>query len=183
MNNKILVGIILVLIVIGGYFAYTKTRSKSEELGNVNPGANSQNSEVGTVNPNGKKMAFDAFVRQGGSYQCTVHQSVNNVDSVGTVYVANGNMSGQFDTTVSGQTMTSNMIMKDGYMYSWSSMSPNMGFKMAIAGNAGTGTNGTMANAYADAPQFGDYDCQAWNGDSSKFTPPASVKFSEIKTQ
>ena len=181
MNNKILVGIILVLIVIGGYFAYTKTANKSERLDNVNSVADSENQEVGTVNPSGKKIAFDAFVRQGGSYQCTVHQSVNNVDSVGTVYVANGNMSGQFDTTVQGQTMTSNMIMKDGYMYSWSSMSPNMGFKMAIAAN--TGNNGTMANAYADTPQFGDYDCKAWSGDPSKFTPPATVKFTEMKLQ
>ena len=185
MNKKLGIVIAVIVILALGYFAYTKMDKGATNDAAQNTATESGNSsEVENTNPEaGKKMAFDVFVKQGGSYVCTVHQSVNNVDSVGTVYVSNGQMRGDFDVSTQGTKMTSSMIMKDGFMYSWSSSAPTMGFKMAINNEtAAASTGGTDVSAYG-YNQFGDYDCDAWSGDSSKFNLPASVKFTEMKAQ
>ncbi|HRH26730.1 MAG TPA: hypothetical protein PLZ99_01050 [Parcubacteria group bacterium] len=184
MNNKIIAGVLGVVVVIGGAFFFMGNNESAST------GENPQNSiAVGEPNPStpteensGKKMSFDAFLKQGGSYVCTVNQSVEGIDSKGTVYIDKGNIRGDFNTSVAGMNVDTYFIVKDKYTYTWSSMMPGKGFKAPVStGGSGDTSTGTSGQYSFNAEQIGDYDCKAWSVDASKFTLPSGVTFTEVK--
>lgn len=133
--------------------------------------------ETATV-PTAKKMAFSVFMKQGGSYRCTVSQLVQDIESNGTVYIADGLFYGDFVTTVKGMTMQSSSLVRDGYVYTWTSMSPLSGFKMKIPDASAD----PVVQASSSAPSFsfdtfGDYTCESWSKDMSKFDIPAKITY------
>lgn len=186
MNNKIIAGVVGVVVVLGGvYFAM----SGGDKGGDSSMQDNTQGIAVGEPNPSapvdqnsGKKMSFDAFLKQGGSYKCTVNQSVEGMDSVGTVYINKGDIRGDFNTSVAGMNIDTYFLVKDNFTYSWSSMTPGKGFKAPVSAsgsaNSSTGTSGQYS---FNAEQIGDYDCVAWTVDSAKFALPSGVNFTLVK--
>jgi hypothetical protein len=131
--------------------------------------------------PSEKKIPFAQFIGQGGSYKCTVQQYVENFESKGTTYVHNGMVRGEFTTAVDGMNMDSQMILRDGYTYSWSSMMPTMGFKISVQPPENVDTGAPATNSYAfNAEQIGDYDCEVWTPDMSKFEVPTNITFKSI---
>ncbi len=88
-------------------------------------------------------------------------------------------MNGSFSTVAEGRTMESSFIMKDGFIYSWSPAYPSMGVKMKTAVSTGETKDAYVWNA----EQIGDYDCEAWTADASKFDIPASVTFTAVGSQ
>jgi hypothetical protein len=130
----------------------------------------------------GKKMSFSNFVSQGGAYKCTVSQVVQNIESKGTVYVASKDLlRGDFKTNVSGMSIDSSFVMRDGYNYSWTSAAPTMGFKVKVSasqeGNVETKTSGTYS---WNAEQVGEYSCEPWTLDETKFTLPKTITFTSV---
>ncbi len=181
MSNKVIAIVVGVVVVLGG--AYYAMRGTSESVKDTNSIAVGEpNPSTPVENSSGKKMSFDAFLKQGGSYVCTVNQSVEGIDSKGTVYVDGTDTRGTFNTTVSGMKVDSEFISTGGYTYTWSSMMQGKGFKVKVdnkvSGDTSTGTSGQYS---WNAEQIGDYDCQPWSGDSSKFALPKGVVFTEIK--
>lgn len=138
--------------------------------------------------PAGKKMSFDAFMKQGGSYVCTVNQDVGGMTSKGTVYI-NGtsgqNIRGEFTTSVQGMNIGTSLIVRDGFTYTWSSMMPTTGYKVAVSkSDVGANVNQGASGSYSwNAEQIGDYDCKPWTVDATKFDLPKTVKFTEVKQQ
>lgn len=174
MNTKIIIGGVgAVVVIVGGYFFISSSQqdgSNGEVIDNSS-----------TTESTGKKMAFADFVKQGGSYKCTVHQYVNNTDTKGITYINGGMIKGEFNTVTQGMKIDTNFIVRDGYSYTWSSFAPTMGFKMRVdqsaEGDAGASAQGTYS---FNATQIGDYDCQAWDADSSLFNIPSGVTFKEM---
>lgn len=170
----------VVAILVVGYFTYTSMSGvggRDSKL--IGPPVN-QDEVNGNTNTTGKKMSFDSFLRQGGAYLCTVNQSVEGVESKGTVYVDGARTRGEFKTSVQGMSIDNIFVVKDGFSYSWSSMMPGKGYKVAVSGTGGSG--GTTSGQYSfNAEQIGDYNCEAWSVDSSKFALPSGVVFTEIK--
>ncbi|MFZ2149618.1 MAG: hypothetical protein WAV15_00440 [Minisyncoccia bacterium] len=170
--SKTLISVVLVAaVVVGGYLAL-KSKSPVE-----NPPA--QNEEA-VKDASGKKMAFSELVKQGGSYKCEVKQSMSDFENSGTVYMSGNKLSGQFSTVAEGTTMESYFVMKDGYMYNWSSFAPNMGIKIKTEAAVEAEAQGTYSWS---AEQVGDYDCQAWTPEDSRFELPSAVVFTEFKSQ
>ena len=189
--NKQVIAVVLAVVVVGGaFFAYTKMNNKSGAVAEQNPYMQNGNSSgVESTNPNAnststtqKKLPFIDFIKQGGSYVCTVGQTVDSIKSSGTFYI-NGAMSrGEFATEVKGMKIDSTFVVKDGYSYSWSSIVPGMGYKVAIDQNASSGTSGNSSGSYAfNSEKIGDYDCKPWTPDNSKFNLPSTIKFTEVK--
>ncbi len=177
MNKQALGLIAALIIIVGGFYGYSKILKNPAEVAVQNPAVqNGNSSQVESTNPNAKKMAFSEFIKQGGSYSCTVNQSVSNIDSTGTVYLDNGKIAGEFVTDMQGSKISSNFVMKDGYSYFWSSAAPTMGFKVAINQSSGA----SSANTF-NAEQIGDYKCETWVAEASKFEVSSSVKFTEMK--
>lgn len=176
--TKIITYFVLIAILgTGGYLAF-KSGKKLPVTGDVA-------STTGSSFPmtNSKKKAFTEFMKEGGSYKCTVNQYVENMETKGIVYLNDGMIRGEYTSRVQGLDIGTNVIVRDGFTYSWSSMTPTMGFK-AKATQAGTtnyGTDGKTSDAYSfNAEQIGDYDCQAWTADPAVFTLPTGVSFQEI---
>ena len=170
MSKKLIILVILVAVVVGAYFVFGGNKgAENGELGNAN-------GEQTT----GKKMAFSQFLKQGGAYKCEVKQSMSDFENSGTMYVSGKNMRGEFSTVAEGKTMISSFMSRDGYSYTWSSLTPGMGFKIkaeAETSNEGADINGTYA---WNADQIGDYNCENWVVDATKFELPKNVTFQEI---
>jgi hypothetical protein len=86
-------------------------------------------------------------------------------------------------------TVDSSMLVKDGdeYAYTWTSTSPNQGFKVKNAQPAAANpadTNTQMNATYSwNAEQIGDYDCTPWTVDRSLFELPKGLNFKELSPQ
>lgn len=174
MQKKLIILVILVVAVVGGYFVLGGNKEvKNEEFGNVKE-------EEQTA---GKKMAFSQFLKQGGAYKCEVKQSMSDFENSGTMYVNGKTLRGEFSTVAEGKKMDSSFISREGYTYTWSSMTPGMGFKMKTVENIEVpDTNVDINGNYAwSADQIGDYNCENWVVDASKFETPKDVTFTELK--
>lgn len=176
MNKKIL-SLIVIIAIIGG-LAFLKSR---------NTNTDNNKADVADLQNDQENKSFEEFMKsENGSYVCNVEQNVSDFESKGIVYIKNGadmssrKIHGEFTTNTQGMNVTTNFIMTDGFSYTWSSILPNMGFKVKIqeqkAGDSSTQMSGTYG---FDTKQIGSYDCKSWEVDESKFTVPSSIKFTE----
>lgn len=176
-NQKVIWGIVIAIILI--IIAIFLFRSGSKDV------VKNEDGTITTENTgdSGKKMAFSQFVKQGGTYKCTINQNINGVNTQGITYIKDGMMRGQYEMNLSGQTMTSNMLMKDGYTYTWSSGMGNMGFKMKVPTDTTTNTQTTPVSGHMgtfNPDQVGDYSCDSWTADAATFAVPTEVTFKEM---
>jgi hypothetical protein len=169
--SKTLISVLIILVVlVGGYFIISANKGGNDTtMLNTESGENEQ-----TTVTDGKKMAFSEFVKQGGSYKCDVKQAMSDFENSGTVYIDGANVRGDFSTIAEGRTMETSFISKGGYSYMWSS-AMNSGFKTKI--QTETGASGTYS---WDADQIGDYNCESWAAEESKFSVPANITFKEM---
>lgn len=178
MNTKIIGIFFGALVVVGGGLYLYNGKSAQQPA----PAVDASDLAGGTQ-PAGKKIAFSELLKQGGSYQCTVTQYVNETESNGTVFIHKDHIRGEFTTAVQGMNIDTTMVVNDGYTYTWSSMMPNKGFKAkvveVVGGDAAVGTSGMYS---FNASQIGDYTCESWTVDESKFVVPTTITFTEIKS-
>lgn len=181
MSKTIISILIIGAVAVGGYFLSKSNKGGYQETKGE---TNVEVSKEEATKPNGKKIAFSEFIKQSGSYKCTVNQSLNNTVTKGTTYLSNGMIRGEYNTKVSGMSVDSTILVRDGYTYSWNSMMPSMGFKMKVQTTTNTPNVGASASgSYSfNAEQIGDYDCQAWTVDQSKFAVPTTITFKEMSS-
>lgn len=175
---------IIYILVIGAvaFGIYSLSNNKNttnQEVVKTQEDSTEKQSEV--PNSNGKKMAFSEFAKQGGSYQCSVKQYLDDFDTKGEVFIDKGNIRGEFNTVTEGMSITNSILVRDGFTYVWSSFSPKTGFKIPIkasSGDADTSTKGT----YSWGPeQIGEYDCMPWVPTEEKFAIPTGISFTLMK--
>ena len=175
-QSRVLISLVVVAIVaIVGFVAVQP--GKTDTVVNTDT---QQNNEQPSEQPTGKKKAFSVFMKEGGSYKCTVHQYVGDTDTTGTVYLNDGLLRGEYSTAVQGKNIDATVIVRDGFAYTWTSMAPTMGFKSKVVENTETGSTGTTGTYSYNTDQIGDYDCQPWTADNSKFVVPTSMTFREV---
>lgn len=181
MKTKIIASIAVVVaaVVAGVIFKPNDSQAPTENAEKTSTTSTSETTQ--TLAESGKKMAFSEFIKQGGAYKCTVNQSVAGVNTVGTTYINGGLIRGEYKTQAQGINVTSSLIVRDGYTYSWTSMAPTMGFKAKVAENTGANTGTAMSGSYSwNAEQIGDYSCEAWSADANMFVVPSGVTFREV---
>lgn len=191
--SKIAIWVLVGIVVIGGgYYALNTSKNNNtdqsqnevvvEDTNTLNQEEDVANNIVAEEPTSNKKMAFSQFLANDkGSYQCTVNQYVNNIESKGKVYLNNGMINGEFNTTVSGISIDTYLIVRDGFTYTWSSMLQGTGFKAKVVESTNTNTDTKTSGQYSfNAEQIGNYDCQPWTPDESKFTLPSSIIFKEV---
>lgn len=173
MNTKIIIGIVLGLVVLGGVGYVVINRS----------GMVGDTQDTSALAPTGNTN-FSALLRRGGSYTCTFTATDPRVASKGVVYINDKSIRGDFQSDASalgaGQVLESHMIRHDGYTYVWTDMFPQ-GFK--VKDSASDKEQDTDAPAQAtlalDQGMEVTYDCKPWTSDVSLFAAPANVTFSE----
>ena len=171
MSKKTIVSLVVVAVLIVGV---------SLILGNKNtkPG------EEESTTPVSKKMAFSEFLKQGGTYKCEINQKVDNTETKGTTYINGEMIRGEYSTKVENVDINSTILVRDGYTYSWTSSLPNMGFKIKMDPKTTDNSGINNPSSYGfNAEQIGDYNCEAWTLDQSKFTVPTNITFRELETK
>lgn len=188
-STKIIgIGLAIVIVIGVGYLAMkpqatiapipeaTKTDTNTQAINQVE----TNTPEVPATQ--GKKMAFTEFIKQGGSYKCSVNQNIQNMEMKGTVYISGALVRGDYSMQMEGMDMNSYMVVRDGYTYTWSSMMPTMGYKAKVIETLPTTdpTTGASGSYSWNADQIGDYDCAPWTKDDSVFAIPKEIDFKEV---
>jgi arginyl-tRNA synthetase len=182
-------GVLLILGTIGFYSVTSYVKNdvqevKSQAVDQSTPvvaDAASSTVEIATTTAtstqmSGKKIPFKDFLTKGGSYKCEVNQSVSTMTAKGTVYMNEGNIRLEMSSTLSGQTINTTMIARDGYMYSWTDIAAKKGFKTKMV-TSGSETSTTTKVYTWDGGQIGDYSCEDWKADVTLFDVPKGITF------
>lgn len=165
MSINTIIGVVVAVIVIGAGAWYLSTTP------NASAPAQEQSGSETTSGTFGQLMAL------GGSSTCTVNVDTPESPAEGTVYISGGEVRVDFvaePASFGGREISAHMIQTGGYIYSWSDLLPQgVKVKAEAAGNAGE-SQGIDPNAAVR------YSCSPWIPDASKFTPPATVIFTEF---
>ena len=156
MNWKVIGGVIAAVVVIG--------------IVVFGMGGKTPDTEEAT------KGSLKNLLAMEGSQKCTISSKTETSESSGEVMVSNGMMRGMFTSTADGQTMTSNMIVKENVSYMWSDAMPQ-GIKMAF--DAAPADEGQPQQGVDTNLEY-DYDCEDWTEDASAFELPADITFTDL---
>lgn len=155
-------GAVAVVLVLAGAWAY---------LGGA-PGGPAAAGNAGT------QMSLKDLLTEGGSQKCAFSSVTDDSESSGTVYVADGQMRGDFTSAAGGQSVMSHLLVTDNTSYVWTDNYPQgmmMSFDAMTAGQEG-GQSAVDPNALAD------YSCEPWAADAGIFVLPDGVDFLDIES-
>ena len=117
------------------------------------------------------------LIASGQAQKCTFKDKSAAVDVEGTTYIANGKMRGDFNSAIGENNIMMHMIVIDKTNYTWMD-GQTTGYKMVFDPANMEAPTGTQQSV--DVNKLIDYNCSNWTVDSSVFTPPSNVKFSEF---
>lgn len=172
MKQKLIIGIVVIIIVVGAIWAMTNKKSASTDL------TANTNTENTNIIKNTKAQSLKALMAADTPQECTFQNSTDSSTSEGGVYLAKGMMRGDFTSTSGGQTFKSHMITKDGSVYTWVD-NMDTGFKTSIDADAQAKTDDSQKQA-VDINQELNYDCKSWSADNSTFELPANITFTDL---
>jgi hypothetical protein len=174
-STNIAIGVIVVVLILllgaGGYLMLNKNAgnsTKTVSAPTAKPTATGQTT----------KSLID-LIKMGQNLRCSFKTDVTNGSTDGTVYVSGQNIRTDFNVTTNGKTLQTSMISMGGTNYIWGSGLPTAGgIKMTVA--LDKISQNQQASNYFNANQKVNYNCSPWNVDSSLFTPPSNVKFTDM---
>ncbi len=173
MNNKIIIGIAVVLLFgIGGFFLMSKNSgTPSSQLAQPTQEANKLNS-------------LRSLLTSGVAQSCSFSSTNDNSTSEGTVYTTGGKVRGDFTVTVSDKTTKSHMIVDGQTSYIWMD-GQKTGFKSSFSATPGaeaspSGSASANGNFNVDANL--NYNCKPWVVDNSMFSLPTGIDFMSTET-
>lgn len=170
MNTKVIIGLIVAVVVIGGGAWYFTSHP-----GGV-PGAVESNGEA---KGESGTLSFKELMLMGGSRQCEVTVMTPDSPATGTVYVSGDNVRSDIvakPSSMNGGSVSAHMIKSGDYIYSWTDMVPQ-GVKMKVTA---TETEGSKAGYDANAEV--KYSCSVWVPDAGKFAVPEAITFMDFST-
>lgn len=180
---KIALIVIGLIVLGGGYAAYRATTSTSSNAtANSNaPAANRAANTSGTASFTGS--AKDLIAR-GEKLECTFSYDSESADTSGTMFFADGKMRGNFLMETTGQQPVTSSIIQDGTnMYSWID-GMTTGTKVALATLEDAAASANLnVNASVDTEtldQDYNFSCDSWRPDTTVFTPPSDVTFTDF---
>ncbi len=107
--------------------------------------------------------------------QCSIETAANGATTEGMIYVAGGQMRGDFTTNANGQTVKSHLVVSNGNSYLWTDSSPQ-GFYLPFSSMSGEGG----ATSGIDASAKMEYACAPWAPEADKFALPTNITFQGI---
>lgn len=172
-NVALVVGAIVVLG--GGYFAYTKFSGKS--AGNSVAQKSVKENTIATNKT--EKGTFAALVARGEDLKCTFEYNDGANSSSGTIYITDSGkrVRGDFNVKKSaGGAMQATLVRVDGYNHIWSSV-----FSQGVKTKVVAGDETKLLSAKdGGVDENTEFDCTSWTVDASKFTLPEGVKFMDM---
>jgi len=178
--TRIIIAVVVILILIAGAFIVLGKKSS-------NPLQSVQNKVAQMTT---QKMSLSDFFSLAGSKKCTFSDKTNN--STGTVYIGSGEMRGDFQSTDSGKTTATHMINDGKYVYIWTD-GQSQGYKMSTdvvkkeaaqvtLSPDNSGSSETPSSGPVNMNQQADYSCGGWSVDTSIFTLPQGITFTDYSS-
>lgn len=194
MSKKILpVLVILALVVLAAAALWWQLSSSATV-----PATTVEPNSAGVLAGNPEKISTTLLelVKLGKNYQCSFTTDDPEAGSTeGAIYLAEQGkkLRANFYTSVltpdskQQPTMTQAHVITDGeYSYFWSD-DQKMGMKMKLDPSDTRIFGQPQASAQASAPvsddQNYDFDCKPWSPDTSFFTPPTDIEFTDFSQQ
>lgn len=182
----IIIGLVILLLGTGGWFAWSKMRSPAGMTDLINGAKSESGSLLDTFTG-----SITDLVKKGVNVTCTFEQSDESGKTNGTVYVAGDKFSGEFTHVDSEQvTSTTNLIRDQEYMYTWTKTPQGMmAIKMKLEDYE---ISGEMPEAPAAEPSTeatidwdpqATYSCKPWIPDNDKFAVPSEINFTDVGEQ
>lgn len=165
--KKVFLVVIALVLAAGAYFYFSKSKSNFSGVNQIASGAKS----------------LKDLIAAGVPQKCTYSSTNDSGSTQGTSYVADGKVRADFTSTLAGKSSTSHIISDNKITYMWTDGEKN-GVKMTIpegqASYSPVPESSDGSYKQADLDQKADYDCSAWIPDSSVFTPPSDVTFTDL---
>ena len=169
----IIIGIIAVIVIGGAAFAYMQFANKStqpQESVSITQEKASQSASTQTRN------SIKSLLGVGRNATCKI--SYPDGTTSGTIYVADNKIRGDFNlTTPDNKQMESHMIQDGQFSYFWTGTT---GTKIKIDTSTTQTSPAAGQQQGTDFDKEVDMDCSSGSIDSSKFTLPADVKFTDL---
>lgn len=178
MNNKIIGGVVIVLVIVAALYFSMKKGSNLPTNSETNTVASSQSSANTASNVsqnNSGPASLKDLLALGTTQKCTFSDS----GSSGTFYVGGGKARGDFSATEAGKVLASHMIMDGQTSYIWMD-GQAQGFKMSAQASSSTTNPAVGQSSAPDVNKKMDYKCEAAVSDSSMFKLPSGVTFVDI---
>lgn len=172
-NKNILIAavavIILLLLGAGAYLMLNKNTSTPKMAGD----------EVKNTTAGQTAESLLDLVKKGQNLRCTYKTDVTNGATEGTVYISGQNVRADFTINVTGQEPAKTSMIKQGdTTYVWGTTMPDKGIKMTVSFDKLA--ENKQASQYVDPNQKVNYNCSPWNVDSTLFTPPSNIEFTDM---
>ena len=171
----------LAIIIIGGtgfYLMQLQNSRPANTISEITSKSNESNDSSTTT--------LSSLLSLGTNQVCTfTYTDPDSGTTSGTVYFANGKMSGTFNVeTQDGQSFDGSMINDGSYIYSWSSLS-NQGTKIPVDFDDSSEVKNEpdKPSNFIDDNKQVDYSCSPWGVDQSMFTAPSNITFTDISVQ
>lgn len=185
MNKKttgIVIAVVVLLLLVGGVWALHSRLQSSTDGEAATPQNQAQQMTTG------KKSLAD-FLSMNATLKCTFSDKANS--SSGTVYVSNGKMRGDFQSQDNGTATQTHMVNDSSYIYYWTDGQKN-GYKMSLDVIKKETSNISMAPSNGSSQpgqpqgvnmnQQANYSCGPWVVNSSLFTVPSDVTFTDYSS-
>ncbi len=175
MNTKVLavvIGVLILLLGIGGFFYLNRSSNKQMVKETSVNQEKTQNQQTSSLTQASIKSLLASKTPQ----ECNFSDNSGAAKFTGTIFVANGKASGEFNIQAPSGPIVSHMVSDGTNAYVWTSMS-KQGFKMALAEASSAAANNKNAGS-PDVNKTFDFKCQNWSLDNSKFTLPTDITFS-----
>lgn len=174
---RIIIAVVIVIILIAGATIVLGKKSS-------NPLQSVQN-HMTTMTT--EKKSLGDFFSLTGSQKCTFSNKSNN--SSGTIYIGDSKMRGDFQSNSTSNATATHMINDGQYIYIWTD-GQKQGYKMSTETVKKEATSVSMAPDNNPQPSSGpvnmnqqaDYSCGGWAVDTSMFTLPQGITFTDYSS-
>lgn len=170
MNNKVIIGIVIaVLVVVGGAAAYYVAYGQPETQQ-----ATSSKTEHKATN-----ASLSELLEKGEPRKCTYSGEIKSGEYSGTAYFSSDKqMRNDYKSTADGKTRNGSMIITGDTQYFWNTETKK-GFKTAIKADDSQQTSSDENDSVDTKAKF-SFHCSSWTVDDSKFTPPSDVAIQDL---
>lgn len=158
----LLTAVILILLAVAGYFAFTFFLKPAEK---PTPAKKTSSTVSGNL--------YD-LTQKRGDQKCTWSSQDGTAKTTGTVYIAGGKFAMDMQTEAQGSGIAAHLIGDGKKVYMWTDFTDIPGVTMDYA-NLQTPKEGTSPNAIIYEKT--DYSCSPWTPEATRFNLPSSIKF------
>jgi hypothetical protein len=172
----VIVVIIIIICVSAG--KSSPAPASSETTGSVTGSVSTSNQASASA----VRQTMHDLITSGAPQTCkfSIAATATSSGLSGTIYIASGNMQGDFiKTDTAGKVTNAHMIITGGMDYLWSDASLTKGYKLSWSVAAASTILSDRAGG-VNINQPTAYSCSNWTADQSKFTLPANIQFTDI---